>query len=223
MSLMQRYCHVKSGRAKIPGISSQADPLLCHRREHSPLKTLLFLLCCSKDFLGGKKKLFTLLFVHSSMASSPGCQQPLPTIPLPQHLQMPNRGCTITSLYLWFWIRILLFLSWKLPSVFVSQNKTCTRYCMTSQRTPHHCFWSFWGCALPPTPLYPPASSLPQQGLPWPPGSVHQKQHLSKKTHCIHPFNTLSLGSFRAEVMHRKQSPREPHISSVSNGLAWTW
>lgn len=55
MSLTQRCCHVKPGRAKIPGISSEADPLLCHRREHSQLKTRLLLLCCSKDCLWKKK------------------------------------------------------------------------------------------------------------------------------------------------------------------------
>lgn len=56
MSLSQRRCHVKPGRAKIPGISSQAGRLLFYRREHSQLKTLLFLPCCSKGFLWEKKQ-----------------------------------------------------------------------------------------------------------------------------------------------------------------------
>lgn len=139
MSLSRLRCHVKPERAKIPGISSQADLLLHHRRENSQLKTL-FLLSCSKDFLRKKKQkaIHLALFVHSSMASSPGFWQSLPATPHPQHLQMPNRGCTVTSLCLRFWIRVLVFLSWKLPSAFVSQNKTCTRYCTTSQRAPHH-------------------------------------------------------------------------------------
>lgn len=91
MSLSQTCCHVKPGKAKIPGISSRADPLLCHRREHSQLKTLLlFLLCCSKDFLWKKKQkaIHLALFFHSSVASSPGCRQPLPATLLPQHLHL---------------------------------------------------------------------------------------------------------------------------------------
>lgn len=90
MSVLQTCCHVKAGRAKIPGISSQVSHLVCHRRDHSELKTLpLFLPCCSKAFLWKKKQkaICPALFFHPFGASSPG--RHLPSLLFPSSCQAP--------------------------------------------------------------------------------------------------------------------------------------
>lgn len=103
MSVLQTCCHVKAGRAKIPGISSQFSHLVCHRRDHSELKTLpLFLPRCSKAFLWKKKQkaILPTLFFHPFVASSPGHHLPslLFTLLLPGTFGCLGGGCPVPAL-----------------------------------------------------------------------------------------------------------------------------